>query len=519
MFANGRFHPMTYADPRMPGRITGIVETGTGELWMNGASGIHRAAADALTKCLRHPSGRCAPSASTRRMASRLVGGTVPVRSMVQTADGRLWFATTKGIAWLDAGAVDQHRNLVPPPVHIKSIAANGASYAAESGLTLPTRTESIQIDYDGGESDDTEAGALPIQARWRRQRLAGARFAPSGVLYEPETRPSRFQVVACNSDGVWNDAGATVEFTIPPTFTQSSWFKGLCVIGLASVLLLAYRLRMAHVTGQLRARIHERAAERERIARDLHDTFFQSIQGLLLRFHTATSRLQPDDPARPVFEQALEQSDDVMAEGRELLVHLHGATPNATDLPGTRGCRGADAGGTVRWIQRRGQRLRSPSASDCVRGTLPHRERGPGQRLPAPSARAVEAELDYGPHELRMRIRDDGRGIESSVLKKGRRDGHLGLASMRERSRNIGAQLGSGAALEGEPIEGALASGSGLFRSTRQASEILAAQWVNRRCWRATSNATRDEEASRASRQSSRHASGRWLRVWQECS
>jgi signal transduction histidine kinase len=307
----------------------------------------------------------------------------------------------------------------------------------------LPTRTESIQIDYTALSL------AIPTRVRFRCKLDGVDRdWQESGSrrqAFYTNLGPGQyiFQVVACNSDGVWNDAGATVEFTIPPTFAQSAWFKALCVIGLASVLLLTYRLRMAHVTGQLRVRIHERAAERERIARDLHDTFFQSIQGLLLRFHTATSRLQPDDPARPVFEEALTQSDDVMAEGRKLLVHLHGAAPNATDLPGTL----ADAGEQMR-------EGRSGGFNVAVNGDV--RPLHPivfeelsrignealGNAFRHSGARAVETELDYGPHELRMRIRDDGRGIESSVLKKGGRDGHLGLASMRERSRNIGARL-----------------------------------------------------------------------------
>jgi signal transduction histidine kinase len=91
-------------------------------------------------------------------------------------------------------------------------------------------------------------------------------------------------------------------------------------------MLWFGYLLRLKQVTRQVYDRMYERAAEREQIARDLHDTFFQSIQGLLLRFNTATSRVPTDHPARPLFEEALKQSDVVMAEGRELLVDLHGA-------------------------------------------------------------------------------------------------------------------------------------------------------------------------------------------------
>lgn len=92
----------------------------------------------------------------------------------------------------------------------------------------------------------------------------------------------------------------------------------------------------MTQLTQQLRARLYARASEREQIARDLHDTFFQSIQGLLLRFNTAASRLDIGHPVRRMFDEALKQSDQVMAEGRELLVHLHAASSEANDLPAT---------------------------------------------------------------------------------------------------------------------------------------------------------------------------------------
>ena len=72
---------------------------------------------------------------------------------------------------------------------------------------------------------------------------------------------------------------------------------------------------------------------ERERIARDLHDTFFQAIQGLLLRFNTGTDQLKPDEPARALLEETLKQSDRVMLEGRELVLDIRGEAQEGGDL------------------------------------------------------------------------------------------------------------------------------------------------------------------------------------------
>jgi signal transduction histidine kinase len=174
-----------------------------------------------------------------------------------------------------------------------------------------------------------------------------------------------------------------------------------------------------------------------------LHDTFFQSIQGLMLRFHTATSRLQTEHPAREMFEEALKQSDEVMAEGRDLLIDLHATTSRPNDLPTA--------------LANYGEQMRKGRSGDlkvAVNGGI--RPLHPiifeelsrigkeaiGNAFQHSMARSIEVELNYEPNELRMRVRDDGSGIEANILKEGQREGHLGLPSMRERARNIGAEL-----------------------------------------------------------------------------
>jgi signal transduction histidine kinase len=189
--------------------------------------------------------------------------------------------------------------------------------------------------------------------------------------------------------------------------------------------------------------RLEERVSERTRIAQDLHDTFFQGIQGLLLRFHTATSQLQKDEPARRIFEETLKQSDQVMLEGRELVLDLRETVSEATDLPNAF----ADLGDELR------------KGSSCefkvvVNGAI--RPLHPvvfeelfnigkealGNGFRHSCAQSIEAELNYEPSELRVRIRDDGTGIDSAILRQGRREGHFGLPGMRERAKKVGAHL-----------------------------------------------------------------------------
>ncbi len=107
----------------------------------------------------------------------------------------------------------------------------------------------------------------------------------------------------------------------LPPPFFQTVWFMLLCAIAAGGLLALMFALRLRHLTRQLKARFAEQLAERERIARELNDTLLQSVGGLILRFQTAAERIPQDDPTRQMLEEALKQSDDVLAEGRERLL------------------------------------------------------------------------------------------------------------------------------------------------------------------------------------------------------
>ena len=358
-----------------------------------------------------------------------------------EAPDGKLWFVNEIAAQMIDPKNLPT--NGLAPPVHIESLIADRKSYPLQQALRLPPLTRDLEIDYTG------LSFVVPQKVQFR-YRLEGS----DKDWQDPGTRRQafyanlhpghyRFQVIACNNDGLWNDAGAVFDFVIPPTFVQSSSFKAICVAAFAAFLLLAYHLRMTQVTRQVRARMSARAAEREAIARDLHDTFFQSIQGLLLRFHTATSKLQPEHPAREMFDEVLKESDDVMAEGRDLLVDLHATTSRLKGLPTAL----ADYGEQMR-------EGRSSNFTVAVNGMV--RPLHPiifeelsrigkeaiGNAFRHSTARSIEAELNYEPDELRMRIRDDGSGIDVNILKEGHRDGHLGLPSMRARAKNIGAHL-----------------------------------------------------------------------------
>ena len=436
-----RFYHLTLTGVA-PAGVSGIFETQAGDLWLNEASGVVHIAKAEIQHAQSDPS--YAAQATRYNYLDGLVGSARQVRptpSVVEGTDGRLWFGTRAGLAWLDPTRLTI--NSAQPSIFISSVLADGKIFRSPGNLRLPPHTQSLQVNYtavslaiperirfkyklEGFDKDWQDAGT-------RRQAFYSA--LPPGHY--------RFRVVSCNQDGIWNKHDAAFGFDIPPGFFQGIWFKALCV-GVAFILLaLLYRLRVRVLTQRVKSRLYERLAERERIARDLHDTFFQGIQGLILRFNTGTAQLPREEPARAIFEEALKESDRVMLEGRELILDLRTGSAGAGSLSSA--------------LAETGSELRN--ARDLAFQVIVHGE----QRALHPvvfeeiyricrealanafrhsQGTSVEAELNYGNSELRVRIRDDGIGLPVDVLLRGELDGHWGLPGMRERARKVGGQM-----------------------------------------------------------------------------
>jgi signal transduction histidine kinase len=188
---------------------------------------------------------------------------------------------------------------------------------------------------------------------------------------------------------------------------------------------------------------MYTRLAERERIARDLHDTFFQGVQGLFLTINSATRQMPKDDPFRPIFEDALAKSDNVMSEGRDLVLNLRSHLTSNQDLATLLNEWGKEitAASTVSFrvtVTGEARPLQAAAMDELYwlgREALTNAFRHSG-------AEAIEVDVGYDKAEVTLRIRDNGSGIDSETLKQGRRENHFGLQGMNERARKIGAQL-----------------------------------------------------------------------------
>ena len=192
-----------------------------------------------------------------------------------------------------------------------------------------------------------------------------------------------------------------------------------------------------------MRARLDERLAERERIARELHDTFLQGVQGLMLKFQSAMEKIPPSLPARDIMEKALDRADGLLAEGRDRVTQLRTMHRSENDLSmalqavGTDLARDSQVGFRLT-VEGARQEL-DPVVNDELRQIA-------GEALANAfhhaHARQVDVTVTYARRQLVIRIVDDGRGFEVDTVAKQGPPGHWGLKGMHERAEKIHASL-----------------------------------------------------------------------------
>ena len=365
---------------------------------------------------------------------------------VAKSSDGKLWFlAGDNGINVVDPNHLAF--NKLPPPVHIEQFIADRKTYDATATgndpVRLPPLIRDLQIDFTALSL------VAPEKIRFR-YKLEGRdsdwqEVTDRRQVFYNDLPPGnyRFRVMACNNHGVWNEAGTYVDFHIAAAYYQTAWFRILVVLLFLLTLGALYQLRLRQVARVVRGRMEERLEERERIARDLHDTLLQSVQGLILKFHAVSKQIPADLPAHAALEKTLDHADEVLAEGRDSIRNLRVHSASLTDLPGAfvSVAEETSQGRTATFktvVEGRVRDLHPLVLEECycigreaIINALTHSE---GQH--------VEAEIAYDARQFRLRVRDDGRGIEPKILVAGGRAGHWGLQGMRERAEKIGGQL-----------------------------------------------------------------------------
>ena len=292
--------------------------------------------------------------------------------------------------------------------------------------------TNKYRYRLDGLDTDWHQVGS--------NQRIASYTTLPA--------RTYTLEVQGATARGPWSEPGVRLRIEILPAWYQTFWFRALCVVLFLLVIWAVYMVRVKELEREFHAALEARVDERTRIARDLHDTLLQSFSGLLLRFQAVSNVLptRPDEAKRRI-EGAIEQAAQAITEGRDAVHELRSGGLNSIDL-----------GQAIRNF---GKELLTGSASEAIHELRVQVEgipqllnpivRDEAYRIGAEalrnairhsSARRIEVEIRYDEHGLRVRIRDNGKGIDPEILGRDHAAGHWGVRGMRERAKLVGGSL-----------------------------------------------------------------------------
>jgi len=374
--------------------------------------------------------------------------------SVAKTVDGKLWFLPFDGVSVIDPRHLPT--NKLPPPVHIEQVTADRKTYwqnfygaASSSPPKLPPLMRDLTIDYTALSLVVPEKVRFRYKLEGRDRDWQDAGNRRQAFYTDLPPRNYRFRVVACNNSGVWNEAGTFLDFSIAPAYYQTTWFRVLCVAAFLGLLWALYQYRLHQLQRQFTAGLEARVKERTRIARELHDTLLQSFHGLMFQFQAARNMLprRPDE-AIDVLDSAIGATEQAISEGRSAIQQLRSEQVEEGDL--------------AQWLTNIGEELARSQNTYGNSASFRVTVEGEQQSLsPLPQnevyritreilqnafrhaqAHHIEAEIRYDDGLLRVRIRDDGRGIDPQVLRAGGSAGHWGLRGARERAQQIGARL-----------------------------------------------------------------------------
>ena len=322
-----------------------------------------------------------------------------------------------------------------------------GRNSQQPTNLKLSPHPRDLQIDYT------SPTFLIPQKVKFR-YRLDGydRDWQDAGTrrqAFYTDLPPGKysFRVIASNSDGVWNENAAKLDFSVAPAYYQTTWFRSLCAALVLGLLWAAYQLRIRQLQHQFDITLDARLGERMRIARDLHDTLLQSFHGLLLRFQTVF-QLLPERPleAKENLESAIEAAASAITEGRDAVQGLRDSATQSNDLALAISTLGQDLAtdsanhraefrvaveGEARNLHPILRDEIYKITAEALRNAFRHAQAG-----------QVEVEIRYDNEQFRLRVRDDGKGIDPVVLSGQGSEGHYGLPGMRERAKIMGAKL-----------------------------------------------------------------------------
>jgi signal transduction histidine kinase len=333
-----------------------------------------------------------------------------------------------------------------PVPIGAKSVLTKAIPYADSVTLSYKDNVFSFEfaaLSYANSQKNRYRYKLENFESAWNevgsKQRLATYTNLDPGKYV--------FRVQGSNSDGIWNKEAVSLSIAVTPPWWNTNWFRTLCVAAFFALLWAAYQYRVRRLHHEFEMTLEARVGERTRIARDLHDTLLQSFHGLLLSFQTV-SHLLPERPleAKGKLDSAIEQAADAITDGRDAVQGLRTSIVQGNDLANSITTLGDELetdssnGRPVFRVAVEGEaRDLHPIVRDEIYKIAAESLRNAFRHA---QGKQVEVEIRYDNEQFRLRVRDDGKGIDAAGLSGNGSEGHYGLRGMRERATLIGAKL-----------------------------------------------------------------------------
>jgi signal transduction histidine kinase/ligand-binding sensor domain-containing protein len=433
--ANG-FSPVRARDP--PREIDAIIEDDHGYLWLTSSRGVMRVLASELLAC--GEVAECTPHIATYGSSDGMSTGETSSSGHPgawKTTDGHLWFATRKGVAIVNPN--DLRENHIPPPVVVERFTVDDKQLERTGAeITIPPGHVRYAFEYAG------LSYVSPSRVRYRyilegfdKQWIqAGSRRSAYYTNLPP--RHYRFRVQAANENGVWNETGAEVAFVIKPRFYRTLWFLGLAALLLLGIVFAIYRMRVRAIRSQFDAIL----GERNRIAREIHDTLAQGFVAVSVQLELTAHLLALSQV--PEASQQVDRTRDLVREGladaRRSIWDLRAAGTQATlptrlthllEQSATEHLKtDINIGGTYRTLALSLENEVFRIAQEALANVVRHS-----------GATHVALDLRYHPNELKLTVSDNGIGFQATDLDLPEK-GHFGLQGMRERADQIAGTL-----------------------------------------------------------------------------
>ena len=471
---NGAFSKIG-ADNGLPNSIiSNIAEDNFGNYWLSSAGGIFRVRLDVLNRCANGQLKKL--EVNTFGIWDGLEttdcsGGFQPGSG--KSPDGRLWFSTRKGVVSVDPANL--RPNDIPPTVVIEQVLADKTPISDQRPAPKTSRQTSIPANVDpvsmredksplhvapgcqrleffftalsftapekvrfkyrlaGLENEWTEAGG---------NRSAGYSHIPPGTY--------KFQVRACNNDGVWNDQGAEVGIIVLPLFWQTWWFHFLAyaagfMLVVSGVLAESRRRHNRRLEKLERQQVVER--ERSRIAQDMHDDLGANLTRISLLSQTASLGLSRESPPAQYLDQIYTSAREMTRGMDEIVWAVNPQHDTMESLLNylTRFAfeflRSADIRCRMNMpVQIPDWKIRSEvrhnlflAFKEVLHNAVKHA-----------AAKEVRVSLKLQPKGFELRIEDDGRGLDEATIRQPQSSEDRlargnGLANIRNRLRTIG--------------------------------------------------------------------------------